>query len=132
LCNEAARAADVPYEAVHVFHDHPYQAIIDEATSRGCDLIVMASHGRRGISALVLGSENQQGPHPQRHPHAGLPLTSSRGPERLLREAPARGGRGSAPQANMVRDRYPADPWRVTNSGRRRQQSWYRSKAHYG
>ena len=35
----------------------PYQAIIEAAASRGCDLIAMASHGRRGISALVLGSE---------------------------------------------------------------------------
>jgi nucleotide-binding universal stress UspA family protein len=57
IIQEAAQAADVKYEGMHVFHDHPYRAIIDEATSRGCDLIVMASHGRRGISALVLGSE---------------------------------------------------------------------------
>jgi nucleotide-binding universal stress UspA family protein len=34
-----------------------YQAIIDTAKERGCDLIVMASHGRRGVSAIVLGSE---------------------------------------------------------------------------
>lgn len=57
---DAARAAGVPYEGVHVFHDRPYQAIIDEASKRGCDLIVMASHGRRGISALVLGSETNK------------------------------------------------------------------------
>ena len=43
-----AKAAGVPCEAVQVDHDHPYQAIIDTAA---------ASHGRRGISALVLGSE---------------------------------------------------------------------------
>jgi nucleotide-binding universal stress UspA family protein len=42
---------------VHVQHEHPYQAIIDTAVNRGCDLIVMASHGRRGMSAIVLGSE---------------------------------------------------------------------------
>ena len=35
----------------------PYEAIIDVAETKGCDLIVMASHGRRGISAMVLGSE---------------------------------------------------------------------------
>jgi nucleotide-binding universal stress UspA family protein len=35
----------------------PYQAIIEAATERGCDLIFMASHGRHGISALLLGSE---------------------------------------------------------------------------
>jgi len=34
-----------------------YQGIIDAASARGCDLIVMASHGRRGVSAVVLGSE---------------------------------------------------------------------------
>jgi nucleotide-binding universal stress UspA family protein len=42
---------------IQVEHDHPYQAIIDTADSKGCDLVVMASHGRRGISAIVLGSE---------------------------------------------------------------------------
>jgi nucleotide-binding universal stress UspA family protein len=42
---------------VHVEYPHPYQGIIDTATQKGCDLIVMASHGRRGISAIVLGSE---------------------------------------------------------------------------
>jgi len=52
-----AKAAGVPCETVQVDHDHPYQAIIETAASRGCDLIAMASHGRRGISALVLGSE---------------------------------------------------------------------------
>jgi nucleotide-binding universal stress UspA family protein len=40
-----------------VEHEHPYRAIIDTAESKGCDLIVMASHGRHGISAIVLGSE---------------------------------------------------------------------------
>lgn len=53
----AAAAAGVSCETVHVEHEHPYQAIIDTANKRGCDLIVMASHGRRGVSAIVLGSE---------------------------------------------------------------------------
>ena len=52
-----AAAAGVSCETVHVEHEHPYQAIIDTANKRGCDLIVMASHGRRGVSAIVLGSE---------------------------------------------------------------------------
>jgi len=52
-----AQAAGVACETVQVEHEHPYQAIIATAGSKGCDLIVMASHGRRGISALVLGSE---------------------------------------------------------------------------
>jgi nucleotide-binding universal stress UspA family protein len=47
----------VSCETLHVEHEHPYRAIIDTANQRGCDLIVMASHGRRGVSAIVLGSE---------------------------------------------------------------------------
>jgi nucleotide-binding universal stress UspA family protein len=53
----AAKTAGVVCEAVQVEHEHPYQAIIDTAGSKGCDLIVMASHGRHGILAIVLGSE---------------------------------------------------------------------------
>lgn len=52
-----ARALGVAYEVVQVEDDRPYKAIIETAKKRGCDLIAMASHGRRGISALVLGSE---------------------------------------------------------------------------
>ena len=54
---DAARAAGVAYDTVYVEHEHPYQAIIETAKSKGCDLVVMASHGRHGISAVVLGSE---------------------------------------------------------------------------
>jgi nucleotide-binding universal stress UspA family protein len=54
---KAANAAGVACETVQVEHEHPYQAVIDTAKSKGCDLIVMASHGRRGVSAIVLGSE---------------------------------------------------------------------------
>lgn len=39
---------------------HPWEAIIDHAKRQDCDLIVMASHGRRGVSALLLGSETQK------------------------------------------------------------------------
>lgn len=39
-----------------VVHAEPFQAICDTAASKGCDLIVMASNGRRGLSALLLGS----------------------------------------------------------------------------
>lgn len=52
-----AHAAGVACDMVHVEHEHPYQAIIGTTESKGCDLIVMASHGRHGISAIVLGSE---------------------------------------------------------------------------
>jgi nucleotide-binding universal stress UspA family protein len=54
---QAASAAGITCDAVHVESPHPYQGIIDTATKNGCDLIVMASHGRRGITAVVLGSE---------------------------------------------------------------------------
>ena len=54
---DAAQAAGVACETVQVEREHPYQAIIDTADLKGCDLIVMASHGRHGISAIVLGSE---------------------------------------------------------------------------
>ena len=54
---DAASAAGVPCEKLHVLAEHPYDAIINAANDRGCDLIFMASHGRRGMAALVLGSE---------------------------------------------------------------------------
>jgi len=53
----AAKSSGVPFEVVHVFGDQPYASIIDAANRKGCDAICMASHGRKGMSALVLGSE---------------------------------------------------------------------------
>ena len=44
----------------HVIADHPYEGIIATAMSKGCDLIYMASHGRKGVSAVVLGSETHK------------------------------------------------------------------------
>jgi nucleotide-binding universal stress UspA family protein len=55
-----AKAAGVACDTMHVEHEHPYQAIIDTAKSKDCDLITMASHGRRGVAALVLGSVTVQ------------------------------------------------------------------------
>jgi len=55
-----AAAAGVACETVRLIHEQPYQAIIDTARSRGCDLIFMASHGRRGMAALMLGSETNK------------------------------------------------------------------------
>ena len=52
-----AEALGVECQAIHVEHAMPYKAIIDTAAEKGCDLIAMASHGRRGAAALVLGSE---------------------------------------------------------------------------
>jgi len=53
----AAKLAGLECEVIQVEHEHPYRAIIDTAELKGRDLIVMASHGPHGISALVLGSE---------------------------------------------------------------------------
>jgi nucleotide-binding universal stress UspA family protein len=50
----------VPCEIMHVVSDSPYEAIIDAAKKKKCDLIFMASHGRRGLSGLVLGSETHK------------------------------------------------------------------------
>ena len=54
---EIASTSGMTCETMHVEHDQPYLAIIETAAQKLCDLIVMASHGRRGISAVVLGSE---------------------------------------------------------------------------
>lgn len=59
-CEQLAQAANVPCAALAVTSDIPYEAIIAAAESGGCDLIFMASHGRRGISGLLLGSETQK------------------------------------------------------------------------
>ncbi len=56
----AAKTAGVTCDVASVTHDHPYEAIIKVAKQRGCDLIVMASHGRKGVQAVLLGSETQK------------------------------------------------------------------------
>jgi nucleotide-binding universal stress UspA family protein len=55
-----ARTLGVICDPVVVEHEAAYAAIIAVAMSQGCDLIAMASHGRRGLSAVVLGSETQK------------------------------------------------------------------------
>lgn len=60
VLEEAARAAGVACEVVAEVSDHPYEAIIAVAERKGCDLIMMASHGRRGVRALLIGSETQR------------------------------------------------------------------------
>lgn len=52
-----AKACGVPCDVVQLESDVPYDAIIKTAEKWGCDLIAMASHGRRGVAAIVLGSE---------------------------------------------------------------------------
>ena len=51
-----AKQAGVSCDTIQVENARPYQAIIATAADKGCDLIVMASHGRGGLSAVVLGS----------------------------------------------------------------------------
>jgi nucleotide-binding universal stress UspA family protein len=53
---DEAKAAGVPCETLHVTQDRPFESIVAIAKDKGCDLIVMASHGRTGIAAIVLGS----------------------------------------------------------------------------
>jgi nucleotide-binding universal stress UspA family protein len=57
---QAARDVKVPCETVTVKSFSPYEAIIETAKKNGCDVIFMASHGRRGLSAVLLGSETQK------------------------------------------------------------------------
>jgi nucleotide-binding universal stress UspA family protein len=51
-------SVEVGWECVE--SDEPHRAILEAAQRLGCDLIVMASHGRRGLGALLLGSETQK------------------------------------------------------------------------
>lgn len=60
LLESKASALGVAVETVHVENDSPWEAIIDTAKAKSADLIVMASHGRRGLSAVLLGSETQK------------------------------------------------------------------------
>jgi len=55
-----ADAAGVKVTTLHVPNRQPAETIIETAQSRGCDAIVMASHGRRGLGRLVLGSQTSE------------------------------------------------------------------------
>ena len=52
-----ARKADINCATVHAKDQYPADEILDTAKKSGCDLIVMASHGRRGLGRLLLGSQ---------------------------------------------------------------------------
>jgi len=56
----AAEDAGIECETVHVPDQPPAEGIIETANEKGCDLIVMASHGRRGLNRLVLGSQTTE------------------------------------------------------------------------
>jgi nucleotide-binding universal stress UspA family protein len=55
-----AAAGKVACVGISAVGEHPWKAIIEVARSKKCDLIVMASHGRRGLAGLLLGSETQK------------------------------------------------------------------------
>jgi nucleotide-binding universal stress UspA family protein len=54
---ESAEKLGMTCATVHAKDRHPADAIIETAKERGCDVIVMASHGRKGLSRLLLGSQ---------------------------------------------------------------------------
>ena len=60
LVRTACGAVGVKCNALAIEAVHPWEAILEQAKVQGADLIVMASHGRRGMSALLLGSETQK------------------------------------------------------------------------
>ena len=66
---QAARAARVPCSVGYVMAPHPYDEIVKEARRRRSDMIAIASHGRRGISRLLLGSETSKV-----LAHSGIPV----------------------------------------------------------
>ena len=55
-----AEQIGVSAELLHVPNGHPATAIVETTKSRGCDLIVMATHGRRGLRKLFLGSQTSE------------------------------------------------------------------------
>lgn len=57
---ERCTAQGVNSECLTLVNDHAWEAIIEAAQTKHCDLIFMASHGRRGLSALLLGSETMK------------------------------------------------------------------------
>lgn len=57
---KAAFKMGVQAHVVHATNDSPAEAIVGTAHKLGCDLIVMASHGRRGVSRLLLGSQTAE------------------------------------------------------------------------
>lgn len=54
--SDVARKIGMSYETLHVKDRYPAEGIVEAAKEKGCDLIVMASHGRRGLRRLILGS----------------------------------------------------------------------------
>ena len=60
VIEQAAKHAGVRCQCIHVTNDFPADAILAVAKQQKCDLIFMASHGRRGLAGVLLGSETQK------------------------------------------------------------------------
>jgi nucleotide-binding universal stress UspA family protein len=60
VIKKAAEKAGVSCDTDYVTSSHPYEMIIKAAEKKGCDLIMMASHGRKGVQGLLIGSETQK------------------------------------------------------------------------
>ncbi len=60
VISRAAKAARVPCECISVISDFPADALLAAAKKHKCDLVVIAPHGRKGLSALLLGSQTQK------------------------------------------------------------------------
>lgn len=70
----AADAAGVPCDTLIAKGKHPYDAIVDAANERGCDLIVMTARHRKGLASLIMGSEASRVLH-----RASIPVLTFRG-----------------------------------------------------
>ncbi len=60
VIEKAAREAGIGVNCISVTSEYPADAIVEAARTQRCDLIFMASHGRRGLAGLVLGSETHK------------------------------------------------------------------------
>jgi nucleotide-binding universal stress UspA family protein len=60
VIKKAAEKTGVSCDTDYVTSNHPYEMIINAAEKKGCDLIMMAAHGRRGVQGLLIGSETQK------------------------------------------------------------------------
>jgi len=60
VIEKACAAAGVPCQSVHVTNEFAAEAIMEIAAKRKCDLIFMGSHGRRGLTGVLLGSQTQK------------------------------------------------------------------------
>lgn len=71
---KAAETAGVPCETLVMKGNHPYDAIVDTANARSCDLIVMTARHRKGLAALIMGSEASRVLH-----RSSIPVLTFRG-----------------------------------------------------